>query len=618
MAISVVHSASGTFSSRNSMSVGFTPSDGNLLILSIAQETATDFLTSLGWTLRQSSGGSFKFTERRLNVYTRVAASDTGTWTWTSPTIGTAFEIIELSGAVYDGSVLSGPIVNAAVTGVATPTVVGLTYVHASALMLDDDTPTVTGVAWTGDATESVDTAFGSGTVGRFTTAVLNDATGAASYTCTATGSGQYSTSDSYSRMVIVLATATTSPPPDPEPGGVLDPVGEIDADPIPITDYLAEWTIRRGAGADITGGAETGTAVLRLRNIDDQFNPENGSSPLIDYLRDGTAIWVGINNDGLLTGTEPRGLFGGRITDISVLPQQGQSTAPFVEIVAEDAIGWLGRNPVTIPFIRGASHQTIRQLVLEAAGETRVDLADEPRTVALAGGDGTALRLLEELNKANGTRHFAKPADAATDWYLYTSRNRQWRLDATVDATLDDDNITAISGWRLSADTVINQQRATITPITFTPSTFEVWQAETLPLIITPERPLDVWVEFDDYVDAPTVNLAYSGDAPTTQTLDDFGQRAHLVIEQAGVGDATTITAAVDRGSPGTPLGERVVGGGRHHLAGPAPGHPLGDRHRGRVRRQPGDGPGDRAAYRVALRGAPGAAGPDRGQLVP
>lgn len=333
--------------------------------------------------------------------------------------------------------------------------------------------------------------------------------------------------SDTETKVAYVVVT-------DAVPGGSLgDP-----ADAVPIGPDIISWRVQRGASPEITGGASVGTATVILKNSlaagadeDNKYNPDNAGATLIAYLRDGIAIHIAVNNDGKLTGADPRGVFGGRTQDWTVLPVPGASVAPTVEVTCEDALGWYGRTPVNIGFAAGRSQGQMRDAILDAAEETRTDLAHEILTMPLSSGEGTALALLEDLNKANGTRHFVKPADASADWYTYVTRNRQWRLDGTVDATLDDgDHVTGTSGWRLSADTVTNQQKASVTPIRFTPSTYPVWQAESLPLRVTTTHPLETWVEFDDYVRSPVVNSAHSGATPTI-TLTPFGTTAKLTI---------------------------------------------------------------------------------------
>jgi hypothetical protein len=74
-------------------------------------------------------------------------------------------------------------------------------------------------------------------------------------------------------------------------------------------------------------------------------------------------------------------------------------------------------------------------------------------------------------------------------------------------------DRLVAQNGWRLSADTVINRQKATVDPITFTASRRTVWECDALPFTImrSGRRPVSrtFWVEFDDFVDAPVADYA-------------------------------------------------------------------------------------------------------------
>jgi hypothetical protein len=155
-----------------------------------------------------------------------------------------------------------------------------------------------------------------------------------------------------------------------------------------------------------------------------------------------------------------------------------------------------------------------------------------------LSSWDGDALAALEAINRVNGTRHFVKPADTAADWYTYTTRNRQWRLDATVDGTIDaaSEHVTRTDGWRLSADTVINEQKASVTPIRFTSGNIVVWAYDGLPLTIgTSYRrtSIEIWVEFDDFVNNPVLDLFYTGSTVTT-TFEPFGHTAKITLDCA------------------------------------------------------------------------------------
>ena len=319
----------------------------------------------------------------------------------------------------------------------------------------------------------------------------------------------------------------------------------EVSGDP----QNVLSWTITRGAAAEITGSAAPGSATIVLKNPDDIYNPRNESSPLSGLLRDGTPVWIGVNADGTLAGDNPRGLFGGRITDITLIPSPGTESPATVEIVCEDALGWYRRLAARLDYAEGLSHREFRQAVLGVAGETRYSLAHENQTMPLSHADGTLGPVLDAINSINGTRHLAKPADFYADWYSYTTRNRQWRLDGTSDASLSasSQHVTSTDGWRLSADTVINQQKATVTPVVFTPGNFTVWEAEQLPITVDGDHPYSRFVEFDDVVSYAGVNYASTGD-PVTATLSPFGTSAKLELS-VDPGDAALVTALTIQG---------------------------------------------------------------------
>jgi hypothetical protein len=316
-------------------------------------------------------------------------------------------------------------------------------------------------------------------------------------------------------------------------------------------TDDLAGLTIARGASPEITGGAQPGSMTVKLnQRADGRYSPLTPGGPLEGLLADGVRVWHGVNADGLLHGVDPRGLFGGRIGSISPLLTAGASQTPQVEIVCEDAIGWLGRTDVQVPSARERTQRDFRAAVLAAAGESRTSLPREPFSLALSSWDGSALDALESLNGATGTRHSARPEDDRDDWYAYTARNRLWRLDGTADAAVDDatgdsPGITDSSGWRLSGDTVINRQRASVTPVSFTPWGVTVWECDALPVSMDAET--RVWMlDFDDYVDAPSVSAAFTGSAPSI-ILEPFGASARLTVFTAG---PTVLTALSIQGS--------------------------------------------------------------------
>lgn len=341
-------------------------------------------------------------------------------------------------------------------------------------------------------------------------------------------------------------------PPPPPTPGVLADWDGDgfgADGSDDDITGHVRSWTVTRGQSPELTGGSTPGTATLVLNNpADDRYNPRNGAGPLAGLLTDGVPIWWGVADDGTFTGTGLHGVFGGRTKDITPVPQGGGGRALTVEITCEDALGWLGRTPVRLEDALYRSQGAFRSAVLTAAGETSVLLPSEIHTIPLSSWDGTALAALEELNRANGTRHFIRPGGSRATWYTYEAHNRQHKLNGAADAALDAgaDHVTSSGGWRLSADTVINQQKATVTPIRLAPAAMTVWQADAVPFTVKTGAPRTLWAEFDDFVADPVVDSTSTGSA-LTATLTPFGTTAKIVLASAGT---TTVTSLSVEGS--------------------------------------------------------------------
>ncbi len=234
-------------------------------------------------------------------------------------------------------------------------------------------------------------------------------------------------------------------------------------------------------------------------------------------------------------------------------MPVGGATVAPTVELVCEDPLGWYGRANVTVASATTRSQYDLRVAVLDAIADVGGrSLEVEPDTLPLSSADGLALNILDSINQANGTRHFAKPADNVTGWYDYTTVRRTSKLNGVAEASANasSQHITGTSGWRVSADGVINRQKASVEPILFPPAR-SVWEADTLPLTVTTAG-MDIWVEFGDYVKDPVVDVAYSGSA-LTAVLTSFGDTAKLVLDSAGTSTVMNLSIngrLVQRGS--------------------------------------------------------------------
>jgi hypothetical protein len=313
----------------------------------------------------------------------------------------------------------------------------------------------------------------------------------------------------------------------------------------------VIDWRITRGVSGDLAGNSSPGSATFTIQNPDDRYNPENAGSPLYGLLTDGVRMWCGVNDDGtLVDGGTVKGLFAGLITDIEPLPVSGPADSPTVVITCADPLEWMGRQPVRLPDSRTRSQASLRAEVLAEVWPYATDLPAEPTTLPLSAADGLAGNVLDELNRASGTRHYIKPADTRTAWATYTAVRRTSLLDAVSLASFDagTDHVTT-AGWRRSADGVINQQKASIEPIAFT-ALRDVWEAETLPTVLT-GTPYEVWAEFADFVDAPLVDESHTGSSLTT-AIEPFGKTAKVTLTSSGTSVLTHLSVqgyAVIRG---------------------------------------------------------------------
>lgn len=192
------------------------------------------------------------------------------------------------------------------------------------------------------------------------------------------------------------------------------------------------------------------------------------------------------------------------------------------------------------------SSQGEIRAALLTAANETRVDLDNEIGPLFISLTSGILLDLLTQINAANGTRHFVKPKDSRDDWYAYTTRNRQWSLGAAADASVDagTEHVTAMDGWRVSADTVINQQIATVDEPEFPIPPIKVWEWQglpPLPLTIIAPSPLVFDATYSDYVlSCPDLVLISSGDDLIIK-VEHHGYSSTITLTSAGT---TTVKA--------------------------------------------------------------------------
>lgn len=310
------------------------------------------------------------------------------------------------------------------------------------------------------------------------------------------------------------------------------------------VTADTIGWVIRRGASSDLHGDSPTGSMTLTLRDLDGKYNPEDVSSPIHDFLRDGPKVYVAIDSDGTFGNSAPKGRFAGYITDITPIPGDGTQTPPTVEIVCEDPFGWWARLPVKLRGIAGEAQDAFRLRVIQEIDiEAQADVPVEPTTMFISSADGYAINILEALNIANGSRHYIRPADPGDpDWFSYVVVRRTDRLTGVANTDLTDptDHVTSTDGWRQSADMIVNQQRVTANPIDFTNPRHVVWQAPVVPFSY--EDTLEIFAEFDDFVEHAEIDYESDGPQPG---LDDFGSTAKITLESG----PATVTKLLVRG---------------------------------------------------------------------
>jgi len=303
------------------------------------------------------------------------------------------------------------------------------------------------------------------------------------------------------------------------------------------VSADIMGWIIRRGSSPEITGQATTGEATITLKHTSGRYNPDNGSSPLTGLLRDGPKVYVSVNADGTVGSGTSHPLFGGRIAEISPIPKPAADPAPSVEIVAEDALSWFSRIKAQVADSITRSQKQLRQAILDEIGETRYELAEEPTPLPLSSASGDALSSLSALNAANGTRHFVAPGATADDWYVYKTVARMEKLNGVADDTISgaSDHMNDISNWRKTAATVINEQAATVEPISFPTGKAVVWQLEQgLPIKVLTGTPVTLWADFGDFVVDPETLETHTGSGLTV-TMTPFGHTAKIVLTSAG-----------------------------------------------------------------------------------
>jgi hypothetical protein len=289
----------------------------------------------------------------------------------------------------------------------------------------------------------------------------------------------------------------------------------------------------RYGGTPDHVTSTTPGECSIIVQNADGKYNPDNTSSTLYGKLRPGRRVWIGANEDGTLTGAGQYvyGLFAGYIRQVVPLVQAGATA--FAEIICEDPLGTYTRRRVTVAAATDYSYRTLREAILDDIDEPYALLTSEVDTLPLAAADSNnALSVLEDLNRATGSRHWANPEDSKEGFYSYTVVDRHHKLGATANAAINADNVQAISGYRVTEETIVNHQQVDVSPARFPQGTDTVWTYAEATFPLTTKR--TIWAQFDDFVKDAVLDYTSTGDTVTT-AVTNFGTTAKIELWSAG-----------------------------------------------------------------------------------
>jgi hypothetical protein len=344
------------------------------------------------------------------------------------------------------------------------------------------------------------------------------------------------------------------------------------------ISPYVEKMTDIRGGAGDFASGTPASGATLVLLNDDGRFTPHNSGGPLYGLLRPNRRVWVTATYSATTYG-----LFAGRVANIAVdpaLPSRAYLLCEGLDLSPR-------RSDVVVAPLTTRSAADYRAAILDAIGITSRLLAPEMDTLPLTGGQSsTAQTLMDELNRATGTRHFIRPG--STGWYQYVSVSRQHRLDAAVDESISD--VGLYDSLDSSGDGIGNLQRVVTTPaILSSPTT--IWTAPVVPFAVKAGLTRRFWAMLSDFaVDisavtvktgTATVDVAAYGSAASvvvTATTDTIVSALTLVGRIATRGSGIAVDAQDDTSRLAANYGPRGMPDVSTDLLTPTLGQGLAD----------------------------------------
>lgn len=581
MATLVQSAGTAVSSTGGSISLSGVPTEGNLLVAFVAARlNGGGSAAQTGWESYPTAAGITMSDHVQLWAYSRIVeASDTGSYSWTFPAsnkyihmqewsgVGGTADWASLGSSVPAGTVTLGTATHGGTAGLAVGAIVARGPGQAGGNTLPDlDILAPFTQAWYSDVDGTTDPDSTNGNspayaIGYQALGTAGDVTMAATYETGGFAEGPWG-------GILLVFEGAAEVPASPEPGywfdwardGFDDGSGGGDDDPrlarsLPqaaaigtaaggdnVTRWVMSSTWQRGGSYDHVGGAGPGGFTIYLDNSDGRFDPDNTASPYYGYMRPGLPVWAGaVKDTGAMSGAgSVAGFIAGYVREF--VPTVDSTGKRVCEVIGEDAFGVYQRTPASVVPSLSRSQATFRGLILDAVGESasRRDLGAESGSLPFSAVDEeNGLNVLEELNRATGSRHFIRPADSKEEWFDYVSVNRVHGLQDAALQALDGEDITDIAGWRVTNDNVIEVQRATVEPIGVTAESAEVWRFADAPFTVTNTASRVIFADFDDYVFDAVVDTNVSSGA-ITSTITNFGKSAKIELW------ATTSPAAV------------------------------------------------------------------------
>lgn len=301
------------------------------------------------------------------------------------------------------------------------------------------------------------------------------------------------------------------------------------------IRDDVDFLTIAAGANFEDTSSAP-GTATLEVRNYDGKYSRDNGSSSLAGLLTLNRSVLIRARDSAL---PALYALYGGKMRRLVPDPDTLKAELQF-----QDALYDIGRAEVSVAASVTRSLSAFRTAILTAAGisATNINLDEDGSETAIpyTGCDQRdALGVLSDVCEASGAIQYIAPRCSSAIGWVYETRGRLDMQGDGVEEMTWSDNLTGLSGYDMTDEAVVNQQRVTANPrvVAFEDT---VWTSDQVPFTVDAGTSVTIWASFTDPVFSQAV--ASTATNTPTVTLTPFSDSAKIVITAGG--SASIVTA--------------------------------------------------------------------------